>query len=105
MNIMLVNVLERTKEIGVGRSIGARRTDVGLQFLIEAVTISALGGVLGVLFGFTIAIGGLLRRLVDDHHILVGGARVRRLDIRGRPLRIVSGRAGLTAQPNRSAAL
>jgi putative ABC transport system permease protein len=55
MNIMLANVLERTHEIGIRRAVGARRADIRLQFLIEAVTISILGGVIGVGLGFGIA--------------------------------------------------
>jgi putative ABC transport system permease protein len=55
MNIMLANVLERTKEIGVRRAIGAKRADIRIQFLIEAITISALGGLIGVGLGFAIA--------------------------------------------------
>ena len=55
MNIMLANVLERTHEIGIRRAIGARRIDIRLQFLIEAVTISIVGGVIGVGLGFAIA--------------------------------------------------
>ncbi len=55
MNIMLANVLERTREIGVRRAVGARRTDIRVQFLIEAVTISAFGGLFGIGLGFAIA--------------------------------------------------
>jgi len=55
MNIMLANILERTREIGVRRAIGARRRDIWQQFLIEALTISFLGGLIGVLFGFIVS--------------------------------------------------
>lgn len=74
MNIMLVSVTERTKEIGLRKSLGARRVDIMKQFLFEAVTLATIGGVIGVFLAWIV--GKIMTQIFLQTYLSVGAVAI-----------------------------
>ncbi len=105
MNVMLATVTERTREIGLRKSLGARRSDILLQFLTETAVMSTIGGAIGVALAYIFAHGDCRQYArADACPDFRGDHRLVRFDGCGRVLWAVSGEQGRELESDRSAA-